>query len=71
VPAYATQQLMLREQLTVPGDYADYNLATLKENECVSFLFKQSGVAVLVCGLGGGSFRISAKPIPPSMRNQL
>ena len=71
VPAYVTQQLVLREEVAVPGEFADYNLASLKEGECVAMLFKPTGVAVLVCGLGNGFFRVAAKPIPPQMRSQL
>jgi hypothetical protein len=71
VPTYQTQQLIVREQLTVPGEFADYNLSALREGECVALLFKQTNVAVLICGLGGGAYRIAAKPIPPHLSKQL
>lgn len=71
VPTYQVQQLIVREQLTVPGEVADYNLSTLREGECVAFLFKSTNVAVLICGLGGGTYRIAAKPIPPHMARAL
>lgn len=71
MPAYATQQMMLKEQLTVPGDATDYPLGSLKEGECAAMLFKGSGVAILLCNLGGGIWRIAGKPIPPPLKREL
>jgi len=71
VPTYQTQQLIVKEQLTVPGEVADYNLSTLREGECVALFFKATNVAVLICGLGNGTYRIAAKPIPPHIARQL
>jgi hypothetical protein len=70
VPSYAAQ-MMLKEQITVEGEVADYKLSGLATGECVALLFKGSGVAVLVCNVGDGVFRFSAKPIPPTMRKGL
>lgn len=70
MPSYAAQ-LMLKEELTVEGDTADYKLSGLATGECVALLFKGSGVGVLVCNAGDGVFRFSAKPIPPSLRKGL
>jgi len=64
MPAYPAQQLMLKEMLRAEGDTADIMLADLAVNECRGIYFTGSGVAVLLCSVGGGYYRVSAKSVP-------
>lgn len=63
MPAYPAQ-LMLREMLRAEGDTADVRLDDLGANECRGIYFTGSGVAVLLCNVGGGYYRVSAKSVP-------
>lgn len=64
MPAYPAQQLMLKEMLKAEGDAADVMLIDLDTNECRGVYFTGSGVAVLLCNIGGGYYRVSAKSVP-------
>ncbi|RLE86223.1 MAG: hypothetical protein DRJ67_07775 [Thermoprotei archaeon] len=66
MPAQMTLQLV--ESLKALGSEAHYNLAKLREGECVSILFQGSRVAVLLCRVEMNTFLIAAKPIPPHMK---
>jgi hypothetical protein len=55
---------MLKEMLKAEGDAADVMLIDLDTNECRGVYFTGSGVAVLLCNIGGGYYRVSAKSVP-------
>jgi hypothetical protein len=64
MPTYQYQQLALIESLKAEGDTTDIRLSDLNVNECKSVYFTGSSTAVLICNLGDGMYRLSAKPVP-------
>jgi len=52
-------------------EVVDYKLGKLALNECVSVIFDDAQVAVLICNIGGGNYRIAAKRYTPEMAKQL
>ncbi|ABL79281.1 hypothetical protein [Thermofilum pendens] len=63
------QGLSLVETIPVTTtDYADYNFSKLNPNECVVFWFQKNRVAVLVCNIGNGYYRVATKPVPPTVK---
>ncbi|MEM0109604.1 MULTISPECIES: hypothetical protein [Thermoprotei] len=64
MPTYQYQQLALIESLKAEGDTTDVRLSDLNTNECKAIYFTGSATAVLICNIGDGMYRISAKPVP-------
>jgi sugar lactone lactonase YvrE len=58
---------MLKEMLRAEGDTADIRLDDLAVDECRGIYFTGSGVAVLLCSIGGGLYRVSAKSVPKNV----
>mgnify|MGYP001626201776 CR=1 FL=1 len=52
-------------------EVADYKLGRLALYECVSFIFDDAQVAVLICNIGGGMYRVAARRYTPEMAKQL
>jgi len=64
MPTYQYQQLTLIESLKAEGDTTDIKLSDLGIDECKAVYFTGSATAVLICNLGDGMYRLSAKPVP-------
>ena len=69
MPTYSYQQLILKESLKADGDTTDITL-DLNTNECKAIYFMGSSTAVLICNIGNGVYRVSAKPVPKSFASR-
>ena len=69
MPTYPAR-LMLIESLKADGDVTDVKMNDLSVNECKAVYFTGSSVAVLLCNIGDGMWRVSAKPVPKTVARQ-